>query len=312
MDCEIFDRLVVDRIFSELDDLNSGAVQRHVAHCSRCRSIESSLRATREVATLPSLEPDPSFVEQVLVLERATRTKLPLRQRVERTVSVMAGYAMRPQLAMSALLLLMIGSSLFLLRVHPGERELVQVTERGVPEGDVEVRPTAARGIDGSPPLASAAQREMPPTRPDTSSASDIAPASEALVAARAAFGQERYEEAYNLAEASIRQGGSDTGNAALLAALSLSKISGCASALARFEALRARHGKSAIGEEAAYRAAECHADLGTIERARTLFEQLRSSATWGSRARSRLGQLPAPPRDPSDGPDAGDAPATP
>jgi hypothetical protein len=45
---------------------------------------------------------------------------------------------MRPQLAMAALLMLMIGSSLIFLRARPGAHDSVHVTERGVPESESE------------------------------------------------------------------------------------------------------------------------------------------------------------------------------
>ena len=295
MDCEIFDRLVIDRVFAELDDLTSGAVQRHVAHCSRCRSIESGLRATREVAVFTSApELPPGFVEHVMALERSTRTRLPLQQRVGRTVSVLSGYAMRPQLTMGALLLLMIGSSLFLLRARPGDRELVHVTERGVPEGEVEAptnmpqraQPTAAATVLTPQPRESVSQRsELTAAAPVPSN--DPSPG--LLASAREAFRQGRYVEAHDLSERAIQAGGSDTAQAALLSASALALDAGCAAALARFEALRSRHGRSAVGDEAAWYAAECHRSLGRFDRAKQLFEELRVSSVWGQRARDRL-----------------------
>ncbi len=140
MDCETFERIVLDRVFLELDDLTTGAAQRHVAHCSRCRTIEVGLRATRDVCRLPQVVPMEGFAECVVARERQIHAGLPLRQRVNRAVSVLASYAMRPQPTMAALLLLMIGASLFLVRARPAERDLVQVTERGVPEVDLEAR----------------------------------------------------------------------------------------------------------------------------------------------------------------------------
>jgi len=317
MDCEIFDKLVIDRIFAELDDLASGAVQRHVAHCSRCRSIESSLRATREVATLPLVDPEAEFVDQVLALEKATRTQLPFRQRLGRAVSVLAGYAMRPQLGMSALLLLMIGSSLFLIRVHPGEHELVQVTERGVPEDEVEVHPTSASkaSVQLGTTLGTtlgAATRESAIPKADTATAAEGTSTLAMLDAARKAYAEERYGECHQLAENVIRLGGTETGAAALLSALALAKQSGCSSALARFEALRARHGRSALGEEAAYHAAECHLEVGNADRARALYQQLKGSATWGERARQRLHDIPEPHVDPAESLDGGTPRPTP
>jgi hypothetical protein len=294
MDCEIFDRLVIDRVFAELDDLTSGAIQRHVAHCSRCRSIESGLRATREVAVLAAPDLPPGFIENMLALERSTRTRLPLQQRVGRTVSVLSGYAMRPQLTMGALLLLMIGSSLFLLRTRPGDRELVHVTERGVPEGEIDV-PTS------TPPraeLASLATAIGPQPRESAGQRGDnIAPSATPsadappglLAMAREAYQQGRYAEAHELSERAIQAGGSETAQAALLSASALARDAGCAAALARFEALRSRHGRSAVGDEAAFNAAECHQSLGRFDRAKQLFEELRTSGVWGQRARERL-----------------------
>ena len=136
MDCEKFDRIVLDLLYEELDELTSAAARRHMEHCMRCRGIGSGLRATREVGVLPLLEPPEGLQARILEGERRATQQLPLRKRLGRGLSLVAGYAMRPQLSMAALLMLMIGSSLFFLRAQPGDREHVLVTERGVPESD--------------------------------------------------------------------------------------------------------------------------------------------------------------------------------
>jgi hypothetical protein len=303
MDCEIFDKLVIDRVFAELDDLTSGAVQRHVAHCSRCRSIESGLRATREVAAFAAPELPPGLVENIVALERSTRTRLPLQQRVGRTVSVLSGYAMRPQLTMGALLLLMIGLSLFLLRTRPGDRELVHVTERGVPEGEVEVPTNATPRVALAPTSATVGQqaKETAGQKSDNGTvalASSTESPSGLLASAKEAFREGRYVEAHELSERVIQTGGGETAQAALLSASALARDAGCAAALARFEALRSRHGRSTVGDEAAWNAAECHQSLGRFDRAKQLYEELRASSVWGQQARERLRggrQAPAP-----------------
>lgn len=152
MDCESFERIVLDRVFLELDELTMGSAQRHVAHCSRCRSIEVALRATRDVCKLPTLLPMEGFSESVLAHEKQLHAVLPVRQRLNRAVSMLASYAMKPQPTMAVLLLLMIGASLFLVRSHPANRDLVQVTERGVPE--LEQEPAANK--EASSPNAQA------------------------------------------------------------------------------------------------------------------------------------------------------------
>lgn len=136
MDCEKFDRIVLDLLYDELDELTSAAAKRHMEHCARCRAIGSGLRATREVGALPLVEPPDGLELRILAAERHATEQLPLGKRLGRGLSLLAGYAMRPQLAMAALLMLMIGSSLLFLRAQPGDREHVLVTERGVPESD--------------------------------------------------------------------------------------------------------------------------------------------------------------------------------
>src|SRR5258706_4558846 len=138
MDCEKFDRIVLDLLYGELDELTEAAARRHVEHCSGCKGISSGLRATREVGALTLVDPPDSLELGILAAERRLNAQLPLGKRLGRGVSILAVYAMRPQLAMAALLLLMIGSSLFFLRARPGAQDSVLVTERGTPEAEAE------------------------------------------------------------------------------------------------------------------------------------------------------------------------------
>src|SRR6266498_3352200 len=112
MDCERFDRIVLELLYDELDELTLAAARRHLEHCARCRGILAGLRATREVGALPMVDPPEGLELRILEAERQLRAELPLRQRAGRAVSVLAGYAMRPQLAMAATLLLVIGGGL--------------------------------------------------------------------------------------------------------------------------------------------------------------------------------------------------------
>jgi hypothetical protein len=138
MDCEKFDRIVLDLLYGELDELTEAAAKRHIEHCSRCKGISSGLRATREVGALALVDPPDSLELGILEAERRLNAELPLTKKLGRGVSILAVYAMRPQLAMAALLLLMIGSSLFFLRSRPSSRSDVLVTEQGAPESEAE------------------------------------------------------------------------------------------------------------------------------------------------------------------------------
>ena len=164
MDCEKFDRIVLDLLYDELDELTSAATRRHMEHCARCRAIGSGLRATREVGALPMVEPPEGLSLRILHAEEQATQLLPIGKRLGRGLSLLAGYAMRPQVSMAALLMLMIGSSLFFLRAQPGDREHVLVTERGVPESDNESVTIVPKKADAPEP-ARMATRPAPSPR---------------------------------------------------------------------------------------------------------------------------------------------------
>lgn len=134
MDCEKFDRVIMDLLYEELDELTRAAALRHVEHCQRCRSELSQLKNAREMATLALVDAPDGFEQRLRAAELAESSQLPLSQRAARAWTILTGYAMRPQLAMAALLMLMIGSSLLFLRPRPGSQtSAMQVTERGAP-----------------------------------------------------------------------------------------------------------------------------------------------------------------------------------
>jgi TolA-binding protein len=331
VDCEKFDRVVLDLLYEELDELTSAAAKRHMDHCARCRSIGSGLRATRAVGILPLLEAPEGLEQKILEAERSVRARLPLRQRLGRAVSVAADYAMRPQLAMAAVLLLMIGGSLVFLRVEPGQRNSVLVTERGVPEGEQEgvtivpvpekrpaldplsgAQPPAA---SPSPPAAmeSEARRER---EKDTTSGSDdkhdqvpelvaqnaapLAGSAEGQLAggdvdydqALQAYRDGRFPEAQRGFDEVANRQGTNAPSASLYAAQSVRKESGCKQAAPRFDEINTRYRGSQVGDEAAWEAAECYRLLGETEDARRNYEQLLETAAFKDRAQAALATL--------------------
>jgi TolA-binding protein len=170
VDCEKFDRIVLDLLYDELDELTTAAAKRHMEHCARCRAIGSGLRATREVGALPLVEAPAGLELRILQAEEQAAHLLPIRKRLGRGLSLLASYAMRPQVSMAALLMLMIGSSLFFLRAQPGDREHVLVTERGVPETDTETVTILPKKSE-APPEPARAVRPAQPARVE-----DVAP----------------------------------------------------------------------------------------------------------------------------------------
>jgi hypothetical protein len=283
MDCETFERIVLDRVYLELDELTMGAAQRHVAHCSRCRSIEVGLRATREVCRLPPAAPAEGFAEGVVAFERQIRAVLPLRQRANRAVSVLAAYAMRPQPTMAALLLLMIGASLFLVRARPTDRALVQITERGVPEMDPDQNEVRATGIANSLTNGSTDSSQTPHPLADEHS-----PSPSMLVSPCSPTAAAPCERNASTTPPSQAQ----TADAELEAARSVRKESGCAAAIGPFDAVRLRYPGLDAGLAATWDAADCYLKLRRSQEARALLQALVTSPKYAKRARAQLNAL--------------------
>jgi hypothetical protein len=328
MDCEKFDRIVLDLMYGELDELTEAAAKRHIEHCSRCKGVSSGLRATREVGALPLVDPPDTLELGILEAERQMNAKLPLGKKLGRGVSILAVYAMRPQLAMAALLLLMIGSSLFFLRGRPGARDSVLVTERGVPETEAEhvaILPAPARAeapaaaASAMPKLASA-KNDAPASReredkPSEASA-EVAeapkdselkgsaneaeplpgtePAADSMEAAASAFQGGRYVEAQRRFEEIAARGGSEAPAAALQAVEALRRQRGCPAAAPRYEEVHSRYRDTPSGNEAAWQAGDCYRALGELSQARQSLEALLEVPEYRSRAEAALQELTA------------------
>jgi hypothetical protein len=339
VDCEKFDRIVLDLLYGELDELTAAAAKRHLEHCARCRNIDASLRATREVGMLPLLDAPEGLELRILEAERHATELMPLRKRLGRGLSLLAGYAMRPQLAMAALLMLMIGSSLLFLRAQPGDRGHVLVTERGVPESDNDsvtvtakpaelpqsvVAPRQSPRFDEAPPRrdrsadakgeahAAAPLATVPPAsapgalddrgaqaaanapsddKADDGAGEGASDTDASYNAAMAAYRDGRYSEAERRFAAIASQGGSHAASAALYEVQALRMVSGCPAAAPRFDDVHSRY-PGAVGNDAAWQAADCFRSLGDVARARQDYQDLLSDPNYKARAQDALAEL--------------------
>lgn len=182
MDCEKFEPLLLDELYEELDELTSAALKRHVAGCSRCAGILNGLRATREGVSVALTEPVPDGLEEkILAAVKEAQKVVPIRSPMSRFLSAAGNWAMRPQTAMAAVFLLMIGTSAFVLKArHAPAESAVSVTVAGEPSPTVMATATgdflhddkasAAAHGPGAPP---AAQR---PAAPPVVAAADDGP----------------------------------------------------------------------------------------------------------------------------------------
>jgi len=160
MDCEKFESAMMDELYGELDELTSAAAKRHVAGCARCSALLDGLRATRQVATVPLVDPPADLEDRILAAVKEAQKVVPFRRRVARAISVAGSWAMRPQTAMAALFLVMIGTSVLLLRGKSARAPVgaeVRVTEQGAPAAEpVPASTVATVATAGDLPAASA------------------------------------------------------------------------------------------------------------------------------------------------------------
>lgn len=172
MDCEKFEPLLLDELYEELDELTSAAVRRHVSGCARCASILEDMTATRRAVSLPLVPAPEGLEDRILAAAKEARKVVPFKSRMSRALSAAGSWAMRPQTAMAAVFLLMIGTSAFLIRSkNDASRDAaVSVTVAGAP-GPVEEATAESESLDdkaaatahGPPPSNVARPPASPP-----------------------------------------------------------------------------------------------------------------------------------------------------
>ena len=266
MDCEKFEQHLMDALYDELDELTHAAFKRHMEGCSRCSSTFAGLRATRDVGVLPLEEPSAGLEDRILAAARAAQLRTPWHRKALRVLAWAGSHAMRPQLAMAALFVLVIGSSLLLLRPKSMSMSSpVRVTERGVPAPD----PAAEAQPDPAMPMPSQLAMAEPP--------SAAAPAAEG---AR----EEREQKKGEAAEGK----GSDA-KAALAEARAVRQKSGCGAAVKAYDDVGSRFPATVVAAEAMWEAADCYKTMGDSAKARELYQALRSYASYRDRAEAEL-----------------------
>jgi hypothetical protein len=268
MDCEKFEQHLMDALYDELDELTHAAFKRHMDGCSRCSSTFAGLRATRDVGVLPLEEPSAGLEDKILAAARTAQLRTPWPRKALRVLAWAGSHAMRPQLAMAALFVLVIGSSLLLLRPKSMSMSSpVRVTERGVPAPD----PAAEASPDPAMPMPSQLAMAEPP--------SAGAPAA-AIDGAR----EEREQKKSEAAEGK----GSDA-KAALAEARAVRQKSGCGAAVKAYDDVGSRFPATVVAAEAMWEAADCYKTMGDSAKARELYQALRSYASYRDRAEAEL-----------------------
>jgi len=261
MDCEKFDEDVMDALYGELPELSEAALRRHVESCSRCASAYASLKSAREVAVLPLVEPSSDLEDRILAAEKAVYGRAPWHRKVVRAAAWAGSHAMRPQLAMAALFMFVIGSSLLLLRARPGTVAApVSVEQQGSPElAHADKQPDD--GFAGRP---SGAARTLE-DRVESDRGKDARPSDAAKAeAAPAATAEAATADASAAASANASPAPpSEDGAAALIAAKSTRDREGCAAATPQLEGVAKTFAGTPEGRAAAEELSLCAQNVG-------------------------------------------------
>ncbi len=316
MDCEKFESAMLDELYGELDELTAAAAKRHVAGCARCASRIGGLRATRRVATVPLVEPPGDLEERVLLAAERARVVAPPRARVADAISLAGSWAMRPQTAMAAVFLVMIGTSVLLLRSKSARAPVtadVTVTEKGTPAPaptlPAQAEPERIKSLAPNAPEAKQSATP-PPAAKDPPPASAVGAVSTAQARALPEAGAPGPDEAqpddlFDAALRSYRAGRfkeaarafdalspSDPEAPDLWAARSIREGVGCRAAVGRFDKTAQRYKQSPPGWDALLEGALCYRSLGEFGTARARLSALLGVDSHKDRARAELDRI--------------------
>ncbi len=299
MDCEHFDKVTLELLYDELDELSAAATLRHLHHCTRCRDIWDHLRTTCDMAEVPLIDPPEGLFEEILQAERHAHRSLPIKERASRAISVLAGYAMRPQVTMAAILLLMIGSSLVFIRTGPSGTGQVRVTEQGTPQTELSnstlTSPKLVFGSDERRMLGkeesaagalAVAQKRTGGTREATTETQHT------YAEAMKAYQAGRYAAAERLFSEAASEGGARAASAALHEGHAARNGSGCQRAAPLYDSVATRYVGRSIADEASWHAASCYQAMGDTARASSHYSGLQNRPAYSQRATQALTTL--------------------
>ncbi len=305
MDQEKFDQHLMDYLFDELDEVTSAAMKRKIESDADCRELALGLRATLEVAQLPIQEPSDDLEERILAAASLAQAGEPWSRKLLRSLAWAGSHAMRPQLAMAAMLVLVVGSSLLLLRVRTGAVNVTPTKDEGsgvaMAPGPGPSPVAAPDGINEDADGGEQQARRGPD--PAGSSAPDAARLPAASGAAvnedQLALIDQQFEEAmanYNKGAhleaqrgfATVKSSKSPRASAAALyEARAVRAHSGCKAAVPFYNSVRALGG--ATSADATWEQADCHRILGEAAQARQLWLALQNDASYKSRVAKEL-----------------------
>ncbi len=180
MDCERLDEISVELAYGVLEPRRVAEAEQHLLSCERCSALVARLRKGREAAGMLALEEPSSLLEaRILAVAGTEKPPASIPRRTGRLLARAGAWVTRPQFAMAAVLVLMVGSSIILLR---GGQSSTARKEKVVDEG----KPIAAVEQDNNhagAPAVAAPKADEPNTknleekpRPESATVAPAAP----------------------------------------------------------------------------------------------------------------------------------------
>lgn len=289
MNREQFDDQLMAYLYDELGAEERSTFEARLETDMDAREVVARFRKTLAAADLPPVEPSAGFEQRILEAMAEVERGEAWHRKLFRTLAWAGSHAMRPQFAMGTLLVLVLGSSLLLLRAKPGA---VQVTAEapaaglasGEPSAKVAIPPRFEAMPTGGSPSATAERPKL------GSGASDAAAdPEEAFRRGTKLLEEGRFADARREFAAAAAAGGKDAAKATLFEGRAVRADSGCKAALPWFQQLRDRYGVSGYGADAAFDEALCLRELGDAAAARALLERLTENPEYRKQAKSEL-----------------------
>lgn len=278
MDRDPFDQQLMDYLFDELDEVTRASVKRRLDTDAAARELEAKLRGALDLAKLTLEEPSDDLEARILEAAARVAQGEPWHRKLLRSLAWAGSHAMRPQFAMAALLVMVLGSSVLLLRAKPGA---MRVTAEGV--ASPQRAPNGSVAADTLPPSPAAA---APPADALSRSAGEDDAAADR---SKKNLQDGNSADAKREVAAASAVGGTNAQEAELNEARAVRSASGCKVAISHFQKLRDRYGSTGYGAAATYEEAQCHRELANRARARQLLAKLEDDPEYGKRAAAEL-----------------------
>lgn len=312
MDCAKCDPLLIDELYGELDEVTSAAVRRHVAGCAQCSEAWRKISRGKELAGAISEQVPEGLETKILDAAKEAQKVVPIRSRGSRALSWAGSWAMRPQTAMAALFLLMIGSSAVYLGRGANPPMASQATSEGfaierdraeqasapaLAEPAASALATTALPNAAPPPAEEFARAKGSAAGAKREAAKEVAKddlvlglaAQESKSAPKAPAAAPMKSMADN--EAFGGSGSSGASGGTLAEARRTREQQGCPSAVSRYDAIAAQSPGTPEAATALFEAAKCYESFGDYSAARTRFQKL-SGTAYAAQAKAELDNM--------------------